>query len=128
MLTADDEAYLKGKRYEFEVRADQGLICVVITNYELPPGFDRPSSNLLLRLPQGFPDAPPDMFWFTPPIRLQVDGSFPPAAAQMEQYLGEMWQRFSRHLNAGAWRPGTDNLASYLALIGAELERVGAEQ
>jgi hypothetical protein len=42
----------------------------------------------------------------------------------METYLGRTWQRFSRHLEAGAWRAGTDSLKSFLSLIISELERV----
>jgi Prokaryotic E2 family E len=123
MLAPSDEAYLRGKGLEFEVAADQGLICVVIKNYLLPGGYDRASTDLLLRLPKGFPDAQPDMFWCDPPVRIAGSGAFPQAADLMESYLGRTWQRFSRHLNAGVWSPGTDNLGSYMSLVGAELER-----
>lgn len=126
MLTQADDTYLRGKGLIFEALVDQGLICVVIKEYELPPGFDRASADLLLRLPPGFPDAQPDMFWFDPAIRIAATGRFPQAADLMETYLGRTWQRFSRHLAAGVWTPGVDNLASYMALIGAELERIGS--
>jgi len=123
MLAPTDEQYLRSKDLEFEVSIDQGLICVVVKNYPLPSGYDRPSTDLLLRLPAGFPDAQPDMFWCDPPIRIASSAIFPQAADLMESYLGRTWQRFSRHLNVGAWTPGTDNLGTYMSLVGAELQR-----
>lgn len=33
-----------------------------------------------------------------------------------ETYLGRSWQRWSRHIGNG-WRPGIDDLRSYLAYI-----------
>lgn len=123
MLAPIDEGYLRSKGLAFEVTVEQGLILVVIEKYPLPDGYDRPTTDLLLRLPQGFPDAQPDMFWCDPPIRIAGTGAFPQAADLMEVYLGRTWQRFSRHLSAGAWTPGTDNLGSYMSLVGAELER-----
>jgi hypothetical protein len=123
MLAPGDEAYLRDKGLEFEIFTDQGLICVVIKDYPLPSGYDVRTTDVLLRLPPGFPDAQPDMFWCNPPVRLGASGNYPQAADLMEQYLGNTWQRFSRHLNPGVWKPGTDSLGSYMALIGAELER-----
>ena len=127
MLSQADEAYLRSKGLQFEVTVDQGLICVVVKDYQLPPGYDRSSTDLLVRLPPAFPDAQPDMFWCSPPIRLQ-GGAFPQAADQMEPHLSGTWQRFSRHLTAGVWRPGIDSLGSYMTLIRAEFERSAKAQ
>ena len=123
MLVSSDDEYLRKKGLNFDVGVDQGLICVVIQDYSLPAGYDRVSTDLLLRLPAGFPDAQPDMFWCDPPIRVAATGEYPQAADLMESYLGRTWQRFSRHLAGGVWRPGVDNLGSYLALISSELDR-----
>lgn len=101
------------------------MTCIVIRAYRLPPGYDRSETDLLLRLSPGYPDAQPDMFWCDPPVRIASTGGFPQAADLTETYLGRQWQRFSRHLNPGAWHPGTDTLASYLSLIGLELQRSG---
>src|ERR1700688_3472078 len=127
MLAPADEAYLRDKGLEYDVMADQGLICVVVKGYPLPPGYDRESTDLLLRLPQGFPDAQPDMFWCDPPVRVATSGAFPQAADLMETYMGRTWQRFSRHLSAGVWRPGTDSLGSYMTLVRTELVRSDQE-
>jgi hypothetical protein len=123
MLSPVDESYLHGKGFEFEVTVEQGLICVIVKNYSLPIGYSANNTDLLLRLPPGFPDAQPDMFWCDPAIRITSTGAFPQAADLMENHLGRTWQRFSRHLGEGVWLPGTDNLGSYMALIYSELER-----
>lgn len=123
MLLAVDKEHLDQLGLAYEVSDESGLICVVIKGWSLPAGYEPPTVDLLLRLPPGFPDAQPDMYWCNPPVRVSATGAYPPAADQMEQYLGRTWQRFSRHLAGGAWQPGRDNLASYLALITQGLTR-----
>ena len=98
------------------------MTCVVLPGYILPSGYDRAASDLLLRLQPGFPDVPPDMWWFYPAIR-RADGRAIPATEVIERHLGRDWQRWSRHFNAGQWRSGVDSLESFLALIRRELER-----
>jgi hypothetical protein len=127
MLVAADKEYLDQLGLLYDIIVEGGFVCVVIKGWPLPDGYVPDAVDLLLRLPPGFPDAPPDMYWCDPPVRLAASGTFPPAAEQMENYLGRTWQRFSRHLTAGAWHPGRDNLASYVALIRRGLAReVGA--
>jgi E2/UBC family protein E len=123
MLAEADEQYLRSKGLDFEVTVEGGMTCVVIKGYPLPEGYDRSSTDLLIRLPAGFPDAQPDMFWCDPPIRLSSNGGMPQAADAIENHVGRAWQRFSRHLPGGAWRPGTDDLASWLSMVGGELAR-----
>jgi len=122
MLAEGDRAFLDSKGYEFIVEPEGGMVCVVIKDWPAPAGYRPETVDLLLRLPPGFPDAAPDMYWCDPPLS-KADGSNPPASDVRESYLGRTWQRFSRHLPQGAWRPGVDNLQSYLGMIRAELER-----
>jgi hypothetical protein len=117
MLLPADQEHLDELGLAYEVTEEGGLICVVIKGWPLPPGYLPGEADLLLRLPVGFPDAQPDMYWCDPPVRVEASGAYPPAADQMESYLGRTWQRFSRHLPGGAWQPGRDDLGSYLALI-----------
>lgn len=123
MLLPADRAFLEGKGYEFEITPESGLVCVVIRRFRLPTGYTPDVTDLLLRLPPGFPDAQPDMYWCDPAVRIAATGEYPLAADQFEQHLGRNWQRFSRHLPAGVWQPGRDTLESYLTLIRADLGR-----
>ena len=71
--------------------------------------------TLLLRLPPGFPDATPDMFWVDPPLHT-AEGATIPGTESIEQHAGRSWQRWSRHIQ-GQWRPGIDNLATYMFYV-----------
>jgi hypothetical protein len=113
---------LKGDGLEYSIVPEGKMTCLVVQKFSLPSGYDRAESDLLLRLPAGFPDTPPDMWWFDPPVR-RADGSQIPATEVMENHVGRRWQRWSRHFNAGQWRPGIDCLESFLALIRKELNR-----
>lgn len=121
-LPASDTAYLAARAIEHHVTIEAGMICVVIPKYQLPPGLSVEQADLLLRLNPGFPDVPPDMWWFDPPV-LRADGAALAATQVTETHVGRSWQRWSRHLNAGQWRPGIDGLESYLALLRLELQR-----
>jgi Prokaryotic E2 family E len=121
-LPQSDLATLAERRIEYSVSAEANMTCIVFPGYALPAGYDRPSSDLLLRLQAGFPDVPPDMWWFNPAIRL-TNGRVVQATEVTERHLGRDWQRWSRHFGAGQWRSGIDTLESFLALIRKELER-----
>lgn len=119
MLVEDDVAFLESRSWRYEVKPDGQFVCLVIHDYALPTGYVPARADLLLRLPHGFPDAAPDMFWFHPEV-LYATGGVPPATNDRLDYDGRIWQRWSRHL-ATAWRPGIDNLQTYLRLIRTDL-------
>ncbi len=120
MLPSHDIEYLNAKAPGHQVTTEGGVICVVVPAYPLPKGFDREACDLLIRLAPGYPDVPPDMWWFDPPVR-RTDGAEIPATQSREGHLGRQWQRWSRHFTAGQWRSGIDSLQSYFALIRNEL-------
>lgn len=98
-----------------ELGEDGGFTTVVIHGFMIPAGLEPNEADLLLRLPPGFPDASPDMFWLCPAVT--VSGGAPiPGTESVEPHLGRMWQRWSRHIS-GQWRPGIDNMATYLAYV-----------
>jgi len=121
-LPGDDRAYLDARGQAYQIVPEANMICVVFPSFALPGGYDRSQADLLIRLSPGYPDVPPDMWWFAPPAKL-ADGRPIPATDSVEQHLGRFWQRWSRHFNGGQWRSGVDSLESYLALIRKELER-----
>lgn len=120
MLPERDTLYLADRGLAYEVSPDQGMICVVIKGWLLPAGLSPGRPDLLLRLAPGYPDIPPDMWWFSPHVTCH--SGRPIQATQVtEAYLGRSWQRWSRHLPAGVWRSGVDGLESFLALIRADV-------
>jgi hypothetical protein len=122
MLPAADSQFLRERFSEHSVGSEAGMICITIPAYGLPSGYDRDKSDLLLRLNPGFPDVPPDMWWFAPTVRL-ANGTYAPATEHHEAHLGRQWQRWSRHLTNGQWRPGTDSLETFMALLRCDLEK-----
>jgi hypothetical protein len=123
MLRPADDEYLNRTGLDYEVTPEAGLVSLVIKDWPLPEGYEPREVDLLIRLPAGFPDVQPDMYWCDPPVRLTRTGGHPQAADQFQQFLGRNWQRFSRHLPPGAWHPGRDSLESYITLIRSELAR-----
>lgn len=124
MLPPDDTKYLTDRvgNVNHTLTHEANMTCLVFLDYRLPAGFNRETSNLLLRLQSGYPDVPPDMWWFAPPV-LRADGKPIPKTENIEHYLGRSWQRWSRHLPAGQWRSGIDGLENFLALVRKELEK-----
>lgn len=123
MLEQEDREWLTENGYTFEVVDEGGITSLILKGFPLPPGFDRETTDLLTRLPPGFPDTAPDMFWVDPPIKIAATGVFAPAANVMESYINRTWQRFSRHFAGSPWRPGIDSLQSWVLCIRFLLEK-----
>lgn len=114
--------HLKRMGNDFEVVDEDGYTWVVLKKLKLPEGYNSETVDVLIQLPGGFPDAAPDMFW-TDPILTLEGGSRPPKTEQDERHLGRVWQRWSRHIQEGHWRPGIDTIRSYVACIWRCLEK-----
>jgi hypothetical protein len=99
-----------------------GWSFLVISGYTVPAGFQPDQVDLLIKLPPGFPDAQPDMFWVHPAVKT-AQGSLPRATC-MESLLGKEWQRFSWHLAAGAWQPGVSTLRDFMRCISGRFLRM----
>lgn len=125
MLPPFDSDFLKERVPDHKVVAEGGVVCVVLPDFTLPAGLNVKHADLLLRLPAGYPDAAPDMWWFSPAVT-RANGATFPATEAREFHLGRDWQRWSRHLQPGQWQPGRDSIESYLSLVWRELCRGSA--
>ena len=113
--------YLVDKSYTFTEAAENGAAAVIIEDWRLPVGkYDHDVVSLLLLLPDGYPDAAPDMFYVEPWIRLCGQSDWPNAAAVSQQFHGRRWQRWSRHWSD--WRPGIDGIQTWLTKVRHALE------
>ena len=121
-LPTDDITYLNERAVRHEITPESNMLCVVIANWPLPRGFNHDTTDILIRLQPGYPDVPPDMWWFSPAVHM-ANGQALPATSVVETYLGRNWQRWSRHFTNGQWNSGIDGLESYLALIRQDLQR-----
>ncbi len=126
-LPQPDIEFLDARGLPYTVTEEANMTCVVFPNYALPGGCNVAQSDLLIRLSPGFPDIPPDMWWFSPAVT-RADGRSIPATEHAENHLGRTWQRWSRHLAQGQWRSGTDDIRTYLAMIAREVRRATAKE
>lgn len=121
VLRDQDQAFLDSLGCGLAVEVADGFLNLVLADFPTP-GLDKDAVDLLLRLPFGFPDASPDMFWVAP--ALTANGVVIAGTEVTETYLGRSWQRWSRHIG-GQWRPGVDNLETYLAYVRRALSLAG---
>lgn len=119
ILPEEDHEFLSNRGLIFELVESGGWINLIIKGYQLPAAYAPESCDLLLRLPPGYPNSNPDMFWTTPGVHLR-NGGVPLAAQVVETHNGRNWQRWSRHNQA--WRAGIDNVQTKLRAVKTELE------
>lgn len=98
-----------------------GWWCVVIHALRLPNGYSKAATEVLLKLPRAYPNGKPDMFWTDEDLKL-ASGEVPRRADVVECLLGKQWRRFSWH--PGNWRPGNDDLRTFVSFVRARLARV----
>jgi len=118
LLPELDVEFLDEKGFDCEVVQANGEVKVSIPNFPIPAHYTPRSATLMLRLPAGYPNANPDMFWTSPDVKL-LNGAFP-QNADYHDPSGGNWQRWSRHDQS--WSAGTDNLRSKIASVRRELE------
>lgn len=121
LLPEADRDFLVAAGYEYTIDQVGEKIHIVIKNFPLPR-YNPQSVDLLIIVPNGYPNAKLDMFWTHPDVSLP-NGGVPEKANVHEQYGGRNWQRWSRHIADGKWRPGVDNLRSYMTTVKTELAK-----
>jgi Prokaryotic E2 family E len=112
--------YLLDREIAFE-EVDGPQKAIILRAYPVPSGrFNHDKADILIVLPNGYPDVRPDMFYAIPWLKLATLNRYPRAADQPYQFAGQSWQQWSRHNNQ--WRPGVDGIWTMLRRIDAALE------
>lgn len=120
-LPQGDIEYLEEKQHDHQLVSAGGDIHVILHGFDLGAAYEPAQADLLVIIPAGYPEAHPDMFWTRPDVRL-ARGGVPLKADGHGAFPSGRWQRWSRHFR-GKWRPGVDNLRTYLAAVHTELAR-----
>jgi E2/UBC family protein E/multiubiquitin len=124
-LPERDRKYLADKRIAYREVVDGGQRGVIFPEYPLPAGlFDAAKADLLILIPPGYADLPPDMFYMLPWVKLSGRNALPRAADQPHVFEGRTWQRWSRHNTD--WRPGVDGIWTMLKRVDCALETAAA--
>lgn len=121
LLPAEDRRYLANRNLTYDEVMDSGSSGVIIRGFALPEGkFQVTAADVLVLLPSGYPDVPPDMFYTEPWLRLAQGNCYPARADQPHSFAGVRWQRWSRHNHE--WRPGIDGLRTMIKRIETAIE------
>lgn len=102
----DQEIALVRKQYP-GVRHDQNYDWVVVEEVPLPADYNRDTTDVLIVIPSGYPETPPDNFWVPSGLRLENDGQPDAFNPNHRTHEGEEWDRFSWHEDDG-WTPSED--------------------
>jgi hypothetical protein len=130
VLPEDDVRFLLAKYPNHVVRQVGAETHILIKDFSFPNQYAPQTADLLLRLPAGYPDAAPDMFWTKPDVKL-VSGAWPTACEHhevpgsgpgAEVYENLPWQRWSRHFEGG-WIIGRHGLQFFVGTIIQELRK-----
>lgn len=120
-LPQADQRYLSDNSILNECVTDGSQKGVILKSFQLPENhFQVSAADILVILPNGYPDLPPDMFYIDPWLTLGDTGQCAKATDQPLQFGGRRWQRWSRHNNQ--WRPGVDFLRTHIRRITKALE------
>lgn len=122
LLPELDREYLDGKEYDYRVEKHGGATHLVFPNHPFPAAYSPRVADLMIILPAGYPNANPDMYWTYPDVKL-ANGSWPKACEAHQMFGDRNWQRWSRHLNQIPWRPGVDNIRTYLATVRRDIAK-----
>lgn len=125
MLLPDDEAWLDAHGYTYVASDEPDGTHLVLLGVEVPIGLQPPTVDILIVLPTGFSDVGPDMFWCSPGVTL-VSGGAIAGTEVLHHEGGRDWQRWSRHIGDG-WRPGVDNVGTYVAYVLRALANAGKQ-
>ena len=122
LLPEGDIAYLDGRRLRWETVVDGDQRWLLVHEWPVPGGYDRPLVSAAVAIPPAYPDAALDMVYFFPTVQ-RSDGR-PTGGLSSLSILGEQWQRWSRHWTPeNPWRVGEDDLSSHLTVVEHWLRR-----
>ncbi|MCZ0933409.1 MAG: multiubiquitin domain-containing protein [Oligoflexia bacterium] len=113
----EDTEYLKVNFPKWKRLIEESKKGLVILNYRLPEGYIPKKADLMVMIPDNYPTANIDMFYFSPDIKRKDGVAI--GALNNETHFGRNWQRWSRHYN---WRAGVDNIVTHISYVYNQLE------
>lgn len=111
-----------------DIQHGQDFGWVLLPSFPLPPGWSRDRARLLIIIPAGYPQVPPDNFYVETGLRT-ANGDSPANYTDCVQQIGESWGQFSYHADAATWTPRADprqpdNLTRYVTMTRKRLSEV----
>lgn len=118
-LLKHDEEYLKSRDFEYTITEGTNELFLVLRDYKLSSEYSEPKTNVLIRIPVGYPMVGIDMFFVKPHIKVVSTNMNAPATEGIANFIGSDWQQFSRHYE---WKP-TYNLETHIKMVDDVLGR-----
>ena len=116
-LPPEDIEYLNINYSNWKPLSEDFKKGIIICNYLLPKGYNPEKSDLMLLIPDNYPTAKIDMFYFSPDIARIDQANI--EALNPETHFQRNWQRWSRHYD---WRVGIDNISTHITYIHNQLK------
>lgn len=119
VLPQSDQRFVDDHGLIVETVTDGERKGVIFKNFHTGGRYDHETTDILLVLPSGYPDACPDMFYCLPWIKLKGATGWPEKADSPFDFSGRKWQQWSRHNSE--WRAGIDGIHTMIRRISAAL-------
>ena len=116
-LPNEDTEYLKVNFPKWKRLIEGSKRGLVILNYRLPEGYIPKEADLMVMIPDNYPTANIDMFYFSPDIKREDGAAI--GALSNETLFGRNWQRWSRHYD---WRAGVDSIVTHVSYVRNQLK------
>lgn len=121
------EIELLRKKYG-QLEYGPNLDWILFKEFQLPAGWNRTSTPLLILIPPGYPVTPPDNFYVPIGFRLS-SGVMPSNYNESQSHLGQQWGQFSFHPKTEDWKPASDildgdNLLTFMLAVERRLKEV----
>lgn len=110
-LPDEDREYLDTLGKEWRAEQHPSVDMVIISNYDLPEGYDHQFVDLMIIIPSGYPTAGLDMFYLDPEIQRKDGRAIDMLTTECKG--GRQWQQWSRHYD---WQLGS-GFAEHLDVV-----------
>lgn len=111
-----------------ELEVSPRLDWFIVNHWNLPFGWSKSETQVLIQIPPGYPVTPPDNFFTEQDLRLE--GGLQPGNSNPNAILVDrLWHLFSYHVEGGDWVPHADplnghNLLTFLQGVAKRLAEV----
>lgn len=119
----NSEFQLLCRRYG-EMEHGENLDWVMFREFPLPPGWNVDKTELLVVIPPGYPNTPPDNFFVRNGL-CTSNGNGPENYSENQTVLGASWAQFSFHVKE--WNPNEnsddgDSLLTFMLAVERRLQ------
>lgn len=115
LLHSEDEVFLNRHFPNWETLHEGNTGWIIIHNFKVPVEYITEETSVAFMIPPSYPTVEFDMMYFYPELRRKDGKAIGALSAQALD--GKIFQRWSRHRNAGVWRSGIDNLETHVLSV-----------